>query len=232
MSAQSSHWAMDERPAAADPPRQQRSIFVLRCHDYAESLEAPEILRQRQRDSGTSPRKGRVCHSILREFRDIGNARILNAPNLFRVLFWTRQQSWPGVDAPIVDAIGRTRRAQMRQSAFVFNAAQEQGISILQLYGPCVQNAVDGIGPVLPAEKRIAGRTHKQGMIGACSSYLLPLWDRLRRFIRQDNWIQLKAPISNCRSCAFVALASCISSRAIRNESVDSAPWFSLMRSG
>ena len=111
MSAQSSHWAMDERPAAADSPWQQCSIFVLRCHDYAESFKTTEIFRQCERDSGTSPRKGCVRHSILLEFRDIGDARILNAPNLFRVLFWIRQQSWLGVNAPIVDAIGRTRRA-------------------------------------------------------------------------------------------------------------------------
>jgi hypothetical protein len=83
----------------------------------------------------------------------------------------------------------------MRQPALVFNAAQKQGISILRLYDTCVQNAIDGIGPVLAAEKRIAGKAHKQGIIGTCSSYLLPLWDSLRRFILQDNWIQLKALI-------------------------------------
>src|SRR5271157_814295 len=114
MSAQGSHRAMDESPAATDPPRQQRSIFVLWGHDYAESFKAPEVLRQRQRDSGTSSRKGSVRYSILLEFRDIGNARILDAPYLFRVLIWIRHQSWLGVDAPIVDAVCRTRGAQMR----------------------------------------------------------------------------------------------------------------------
>ena len=56
-------------------------------------------------------------------------------------------------------------------------------------------------------------------------------WDSLIQ-AAETLRIQDAVLISSCGFSAFITRASCISSRAIRNESVDSAPWFSLMRSG
>ena len=39
---------MNEGPAAANPPRQQSRILILRRHDHAESLKAPEVFGERQ----------------------------------------------------------------------------------------------------------------------------------------------------------------------------------------
>jgi hypothetical protein len=69
----------------------------------------------------------------------------------------------------MIDAIGGSGGAEMRQAAAVFNAAQQQGISIGQQYGPGVQYTIDRIGPVFTPEDRIAEITRKQGLIGTCS---------------------------------------------------------------
>ena len=114
MSAKSCHWPVNQRPTTANPPRQQRRIFILWRHDDAESLKAPEVLGERQRDSGTSPRKGCVRHRILLEFRDIGNARIFDTPDFFRIVQWIRHQRRLKINLPSIQTIRGTRGAKMR----------------------------------------------------------------------------------------------------------------------
>ena len=85
MCAKRRHWPMNQRPKSANSPGQQGRVFVLRLHDDAISLKALEILGQRQRDSGTASRKRRIRHRVLPKLRDIRDARIFDAPNLFRI---------------------------------------------------------------------------------------------------------------------------------------------------
>jgi hypothetical protein len=69
----------------------------------------------------------------------------------------------------------------MRQPASVFNAAQEQRISVRQLHCACIQNTIDRIRPVIAIEQRIAGMTNKQRMLRARSRYLFLLHGGIRR---------------------------------------------------
>ncbi len=234
MRAQRRHRPMNQCPTAADSARQQSRVLIFRRHDDAESLKAPEVFGQRQRDSGTAARKRCVRHRILFEFRNVGDARIFDAPDLFRELARIRQQRWLGIDAPSVDSIGGTRGAQMRQAAPVFHAAKQQRISVWQPYSPGVEDAVDRIGPVVPAQDRIAGIAREQGMSAHGSGFRLFQSDSTPvQSSRRSDWIQKETLISWCMFvCAWSLWLACISSRAIRNESVDSAPWFSFTRSG
>ncbi len=167
MGAQCRHGAVNQRPTASDPPRQQRRVFVLGRHDDSESFKASEILRQRQGDTRASPRKGCIGHGILFEFRDVGDARVFDAPYLFRKLLRIRHQGRLRIDPPVIDSIGGTRDAQMRQAAPVFNAAKKQCISIRQRYNSRVQDAVDRVWPVFTGKNGIAGISSEQGKVGA-----------------------------------------------------------------
>src|ERR1035438_99155 len=96
---------MDESPNTTKSPGQKSSVLILRLHDHAESLKALEVLGQSKRHSRTSSRKGRVDHSELLEFWNIGDARILDTPNLFRILARVCRQCWYAINSPVIDSI-------------------------------------------------------------------------------------------------------------------------------
>ena len=114
MSAKRCHWPVNQRPTTTNPPGQQRRIFILRRHDYAVALEASEVPGERQGDSRTAARKGSVGHRVLIEFRDIGNARIFDAPDFFRIVQWIRHQRRLRINLPSIQTIRGTRGAKMR----------------------------------------------------------------------------------------------------------------------
>ena len=123
MSAGCGHRAVDQGPVAVDPSRQQSGILIFRWHDHAEPFKAAEVFGQRQGYAWATVCKRRIRHGILFEFGDIGNARIFDAPDFFRVVARIGYQCRLGIDAPSVDSIFRTRRAQVRQAAAIFHAA-------------------------------------------------------------------------------------------------------------
>ncbi len=104
MSAKSGHWPMDESPASANPMRQQRRVLILRRHDYAESIKAPEIFGERQGDPWAAAGKGGVGHRVLLEFRQIGDAWIFDAPDFLGIVHRICHQGGLGIDAPSADA--------------------------------------------------------------------------------------------------------------------------------
>jgi hypothetical protein len=101
----------------------------------------------------------------LLKLGDVRDSRILNAPNLLRKLLGVRHQGRLRVDPPPIDAVRRSRGAEVRQAGPVFNAAQQQRISVGQRNSRRIEDAVDGIGPILSAENRVAGLTLEQGTI-------------------------------------------------------------------
>src|ERR1035437_3392400 len=185
MSAKRRHWPMNQSPTATDPARQQPRIFILRRHDYAIPFKDPKILGKRKRNSGASTRKGCVSHRVLLEFRDVGNARIFNAPYLFRILLRTRHQRRLRINSPFVDPVSGTRGTKMRQAAAIFNATKQQSISIFQQDGSSVEDTVNRIGPFVASKERIAGISRKQRLIRTYSCLFLLLGDGLWRRFRQ-----------------------------------------------
>ena len=159
---------MNKRPAATDPARQQRGIFILRRHDHTESLKGSKVLGQRKRDSRTSSRKGCVGNGILLEFRDVSDARIFDAPNLFRILLRIRQSK------SVWDRCANCRchwRNARRTDAIIRSCLQRgTGAGYLHpanLNRAGVHDTIDRIGPVFAAEKWIAGMANKQRMLSA-----------------------------------------------------------------
>ena len=54
----------------------------------------------------------------------------------------------------------------MRKAAPVFHAAQQQSVSIAQQHGASVQNAVDPVRPLFPAENGVIGIAIKEKVLG------------------------------------------------------------------
>jgi hypothetical protein len=54
----------------------------------------------------------------------------------------------------------------MRETAPIFDAAEQQGITVGELYCTCVEYAVDGIRPILSAEDGVAWITSEEGSLG------------------------------------------------------------------
>ena len=180
MRTQRCHGAVNERPAAADLPRQQGRILILRRHDNAISLEGPEIACKGERDSRAAAGEGRIGNRILLQFWDIRDARIFNTPDLLWKLTRTRHQRWLGINAPAIDSIRRARSTKMRQTAPIFDAAEQQGITIGKLDCTCVEYAVNRIRPIFSAKDGIAGMTSEEGSLGIHMRLLLFRNDVLR----------------------------------------------------
>jgi hypothetical protein len=54
------HRTMDERVQPIDPTRQQSRVLVIGPHDKSVAVEAPKVLRERERDPWTALAVGRV----------------------------------------------------------------------------------------------------------------------------------------------------------------------------
>ena len=80
VSAEWRHGPMDQGPESIDPSRQKSCVLVVGRHDDTKSLEAPKILRERQRDARTTAGVRSISHRIFLEFRNVGDAWIFNAP--------------------------------------------------------------------------------------------------------------------------------------------------------
>src|SRR5207253_6814562 len=63
VSAEWRHGPMDQGPESIDPSRQKSCVLVVGRHDDTKSLEAPKILRERQRDARTDRKSTRLNSS-------------------------------------------------------------------------------------------------------------------------------------------------------------------------
>src|SRR6185437_13641138 len=160
---------MDHGPVAIDPARQKSRVLILGRHDYTKALEPPEVSGQRERYSRATSRERCVSNRILLEFWNVCDPGIFDAPDFFRVFAWIRHQCRFGIDAPSIDAAGRTCGAKMRHASALFHPAKQKGVSIGQLYRPRIEHAVHWIRPVLPAEYRVTGIAGKQGKVSRWS---------------------------------------------------------------
>ena len=157
--------AVNHGPVPIDSSRQKGGVLVLGRHDDAEPFEGLEVACEGQGHSGTAAREGGVGYGELLQLRDPGDARILDAPELFREFAGQRGHGGLRVDPPAVDAVGGARGAEMREAAPVFYATEEQGVAVREQRDAGVKDAVDWIGPVLAAEDGIAGMAGKEGYI-------------------------------------------------------------------
>jgi hypothetical protein len=91
----------------------------------------------------------------------------------------------------------------MGQSTPVFDSAQQQGGSILQSCGACIEDAVDGIRPILAGQDRVGWMPQEQWRIVIAFDVRGVVSGRRARFFRLSGFAHFSA---------------------IRKDSVDSAP--------
>src|SRR5579871_2799971 len=125
----------------------------------------------------------------------------------------------------------------MRKSAAVLDPAQQQSGTIGQQRGACVEHAIDGVRPVVHGQNRIVHISREQGRLAAAkiSSGVAHHWSAhwITSYTSFSGSIISASFFSMWRVCFCSARSANRSSdKAMRNESVDSAPWFSLARSG
>src|SRR5215207_1574824 len=92
---------------------------------------------------------------MLAQFREVSNTRIFNTPDLFGIVFRVSRQCGLGFNAPVVDTVVGTRDGEMRVTAAIFDAAQQERGAVSQARRASVENTIDGIGPIAGAQDRI-----------------------------------------------------------------------------
>ena len=234
MRAQRRHRPVNQRPKSADSLGQQSRIFVLRLHDDAIPFKALEVLGQCQRNSRPATGKRCVDNGVLLQLRNIRDARIFNAPKLFRIIARIGRHRWLSdryascrcrlPSAPRTSGTS-PRRSSTRQSSSVSPSASFTAAGI--------EYAVDWIRPVLLSQNRIAFIAREQGKSRMLYSTVHVGGIPSLRIQQVSHWYsRMRYSFPDAVPVRLSLWPYCISSRAIRNESVDSAPWFSLMRSG
>jgi hypothetical protein len=128
--------------------RQQGRVFVVRLHDETLTVERAKVIGEGQRDARPVAAKGRVCDGVPAELGHEGDARILDAPKLFRMKIWLWQKRWLIVDEPTIDPVRGASGAKVRVAAPVFYAAQEECCAVSQPGSPWIEDRVCGIGPI------------------------------------------------------------------------------------
>src|SRR5208283_2183286 len=146
-----------------------------------------------------------------------GDARILNAPDFFRIVFWVGHQCGFTINLPPIDAVFRASGTQMRQATPVFDPAEEQSGPIGQQGRTGVEHTVDGVRPILAREDGIARVPQKQRRV-------VRVFDIDKGCFRSRHEGSFR--LSGASLSGRGSEAARISRRAVRKDSVDSAPWF------
>ncbi len=142
------HRAVKEREVSVDAPGQECSILVVGLHDESVPLEAFEVVGEREGHAGPTLAERRVGDGVLAQLVHEGDARILDAPQLFGIVLWIGTERRLSVDNPAVDPVRRASRTKVRQAAPIFDATQKQGRAVAQAARARVENAMDWIRPV------------------------------------------------------------------------------------
>src|SRR5579862_2780041 len=137
------HGPVNQRPVAANPPRQKCGVFIIGRHYYPVALEPAKVAGQSEGYSRSAARIRCVSHGILLQFRHESDAWIFNAPDLLRILVWTRHQGWFAINLPAIKAVSRACSAEMRQAASIFHSAKQQSRSIRKQRRTCIEYTVD-----------------------------------------------------------------------------------------
>ena len=146
---------MQQREAPVDAPRQQRRVLVVRLHHQPAALERAEVLGERERHAGSAARERGVRDGVLAQLGDVGDARILDAPDLLGMMLAIRQERRRRIDHPPIDAVGGAGGAEMRVSASILHPAQEQRRAVGEQRRAWVEDAVRRIRPLRRRQDRI-----------------------------------------------------------------------------
>ncbi len=194
---------MHQRPEPSDPARQQGGVLIFRRHDDAVALEGLEIFCHGQRHAGPPSGKGSISDRILLQLRHVSDARIFYAPEFFGVFARIGRQRRLRINAPAIDSIRGSGRAKVRQATPIFDATQQQRVSVVQTNDTGVEDAVDRIGPVLAAENRVGGMAEEERVLAVKSGVFGVVLGRIGQRGRQGDCAQTDTLVS-CFCCGEV----------------------------
>jgi hypothetical protein len=138
------HGPVQQGEAAVHAARQQRGILVIGLHHQPAALEGPEVLGERERDAGPAPAEGCVGHRIAPELVDVGDPRVLDAPQLL------------GIAIGIAQRCDMPRRSSTRHSSSVVPSRRR--------VAPGLKTACAGYGQ--SAARRIGLRSSRWKSVG------------------------------------------------------------------
>jgi hypothetical protein len=153
---------MNQGPPMTKLAREQRGVAVFGGHDRAVALKRLEVVRKRHGDQRASARIGGVYHREAPQTGERDDARVLDAPQLFRVLLWGSRERRLCIDVPVAYAIAAARSGQVRDPAAVLDADQQQGLSGRQSRGTWIEDRVCGVWPTCRGQQGIVGVPLKQ----------------------------------------------------------------------
>ncbi len=116
---------VNHRVAIAKAAGKDGRVLVLGGHDRAKPVERGEVFRLRQGHQRSAVRVGRVGDHPHSAVLDPSQAGIFHAPRLFRVVCRIGRETGFGVDPPVRRAVIASRHGQMRMSAAVLNADEQ-----------------------------------------------------------------------------------------------------------
>ncbi len=154
--------AVDEAPAAIEPARKQRSVFILWRCDRAAPIECLKVGRHRKRYQRAVTRIGRVGNRIPFQVPQPYDAGVLDTPDLFGILFGERRHRRCGVDSPIRGAVRAAGNRKVRRALTVFDAHQKKRLAIRELYGARIEDTVRGIRPMIGSKDRVIWMAYEE----------------------------------------------------------------------
>jgi hypothetical protein len=179
-----------------------------KLHDQAETLEAVEVVGQRERHARSPATERGVGHDVPIQLVDEGDAGVFDAPQLLGIALRIRTEGGLRIDRPVIDAVARSGGTQMRMAGSLLDSAQEKGRAIPKPRRAGVEHSMCRVRPVGRRQNGIRGVAVEQGFVVVGGGHE-----------------------TDCRACAGTSGASSgaivrNSCKASRNERVASAPWF------
>ena len=210
--------AMDHRPAAAEPDREERRVLVFGRHGRPEAGDGPEVPGHRERHERPAAAVGGVRDRPLLALGEPRDARILAAPDLLGVALDIGAQQRLGVEPPVRGAVRAPRDMQLRDPAHVLDAHEEDRLVTDARRGR-VEHGVRGV-------RKVRGRQDRVG--------LGPPEDLVRSrhaiFVTNEPAVRCDSDRPVLRVRTGVRATSLRTARmcsaAVSHISVDSAPWF------
>src|SRR5690606_4415944 len=119
-------------------------------------LEGLEILRRGERHERPAARERGIRDDPALLLLEIRDPRILDAPDLLAVRLRRRQQRRLRIDSPSAEAVGAARYGEVRESATILDAEQQNGLAVDDRGGG-IEDAVRPVIEVVDGQYRVVG---------------------------------------------------------------------------
>jgi hypothetical protein len=147
---------MEHRPAPAELHRKESSILIVGRHDRAEPLELLEVGGGGERDQRPTDGESSIGDGVVAGLLEPGDARILDAPDLFRIAVGIAGEGRLRIDPPVGDAVllrATVRCEWPRRSSTRMRSKVSPSMSV----APALKTVLAGYGRSLAVRIGLAG---------------------------------------------------------------------------